>query len=276
MKKRKKLGGQAVIEGVLIKSDEKVAIVVRNTKGKLIVKKQKSKKPSKIPIWRGFTYMIDMLVIGFNALMWSAEMASGEEEKLSKKEFVLTVAFSILFGLLLFVVIPFFVTLFITKSNSLMFNIIEGMLRVAIVLTYIITISRMSDVKRVFEYHGAEHKVVNCYEQNKKLTYNNIKKCSSLHPRCGTAFLLIVLAISILIFSLIVTDSLFTRFISRILLIPLIAGLSYELLKLSDKFKHNFLFKIITAPGLFLQRLTTAEPDKKQIEVALKAMNSVL
>lgn len=274
--KTKKLGGQAVIEGVLMRSDESIAVAVRDTKGKIVVKRQRAKPKSKILIWRGFLYMIDMLIVGFKALLWSAEIASGEKEGLSKREVFFTVVVSIIFALFLFVAIPFFVTLLITKTNNLMFNLFEGVLRAVVVLLYIIGIARMPDVRRVFEYHGAEHKVVNCYEKNKKLTYDNIKKSSRLHPRCGTAFLLIVLVVSILVFSLIITNNLLTRFMSRILLIPLIAGVSYELLKLSDKYKNNIFFRIITAPGLFLQRITTAEPDKEQVEVALKALNSVL
>lgn len=274
-KKLERLGGQAVIEGVLMKSDKKLAIVIRNPKGKIVVKKAKTKPMSKLLLWRGFSYIIDMLVVGFNALIWSAEVASGGKEKLSKKELALTVFVSTFFALLLFIAAPFFVTLLITK-NILMFNFIEGLLRVLFVLMYIIIISKMQDVRRVFEYHGAEHKVVNCYESNKKLTYDNIKKCSTIHLRCGTSFLLIVLIVSILIFSLITTKNLIMRFSLRVLLIPLIAGVSYELLKLSDKYKNNIFFKIITAPGIFLQKITTAQPDEKQIEVALKALKSVL
>ncbi len=274
--KSKKIGGQAVIEGVLMKSYENVAIAVRNSKGKIVVKREKAKPASKIIIWRGFFYIIDMLVVGFNALMWSAEIASGEKEKLSKKEIFFTVAVSAAFALLLFVAMPFFVTMLITKSNSIMFNLIDGLIRIVLVLLYIILIARMHDIKRVFQYHGAEHKVVNCYESRKKLTYENIKKCSRLHPRCGTAFLLIVLIVSILIFSLIITDNLLARFASRIILIPVIAGVSYELLKISDKYRNNPLFRMIIAPGLLLQSITTAEPDKKQIEVALKALDSVI
>ncbi len=275
MKETKRVGGQAVIEGVLMKSEKRIAIAVRDSKGKIIIKKEESKQPSRIPVVRGFLYIIDMLVVGFNALMWSAEIATGGEEKISSKEIIITILFSVILTLLIFVAAPFFVTTMITKNKTFLFNFIEGIIRVGLFLAYLIIISRMPDVKRVFEYHGAEHKVVNCYETNKKMTYDNIKKCSRLHPRCGTAFLLIVLIVSILVFSFIVTDSMIIRLISRIILIPVIAGLSYELLRLADKYKNNFIFQIITAPGLFLQRLTTAEPDKEQIEVALKAFDSV-
>lgn len=273
--KTKKIGGQAVIEGVLMRSEDRVAVAVRNPKNRIIVKKERTKPISKILLWRGFSYIIDMLVVGFNALIWSAEVASGGKERLSKKELVFTLAVSILFALLLFVAVPFFVTLLITKENTIMFNLVEGLLRIALFLLYIIGVASMPDVKRVFEYHGAEHKVVNCYEKNKKLTYDNIKKCSTIHPRCGTSFLLIVLIVSILVFSIITTKDLVIRFVSRILLLPLIAGVSYEFLKLSDKYKNEPFFKLIAAPGIFLQMITTAEPDKRQIEVALKALNSL-
>ncbi len=282
MKKKCSVGGQAVIEGVLMKNGDKTAIAVRRPDKKISVKKDKHKSISKKvkflgwPFFRGIVNLIEMMVLGIKALSYSANESLGEdEEKITKKEFAVTTVIALAMAVGLFVLLPLYITK-ATRTDGVMFNIIDGVLRVAVFIAYILVISLMSDVKRLFEYHGAEHKTVNCYEAGKKLTVANVKKHSTLHRRCGTTFLLIVLTISIIIFSLIVTDSFLMKFLVRILLLPVIAGISYELLKLGAKFPHNIFLNILVWPGLMLQKITTREPGKKQIEVAIKAFNAVV
>jgi uncharacterized protein YqhQ len=280
MQHKTTIGGQAVIEGVLMKNDNKIAIAVRRPDGKISLKKEKIKPWSKRvkflgwPFFRGVVNLIEMLVIGIKALNYSANEASGEDVKISKWEFALTTIFAVIVAVGLFILLPLYLTK-ITQTKGILFNLIDGVIRVALFVLYILLISLMKDVRRIFEYHGAEHKTVNCHEDGKKTTLENVKKYSTVHRRCGTTFLLIVLIVSILVFSLIVTDSFLVKFVSRILLFPVIAGISYELLKLGARFPNNFLLNVLVWPGLLLQKMTTREPDKKQLEVAIKAFEAV-
>lgn len=276
------VGGQAVIEGVLMKNDEKVAIAVRKLDNKITVKKETWRSASKKvkflgwPFFRGTVNLIEMLVMGIKALNYSANESMGEkEEKISKTEFAVTTLIAVAVAVGLFILLPLYLTK-ITMTGGIVFNLIDGLIRVALFVIYIIAISFMKDVRRLFEYHGAEHKTVHCYEAGKKLTPANVKKYTTLHRRCGTTFLLIVLVISILVFSLVVTDSFWIKFLGRILLLPVIAGIGYELLKLGAKFPHNFFLNLLVWPGLWLQKMTTKEPDKKQIEVAIAAFKAVV
>ena len=276
------VGGQAVIEGVMMKDGNRVAVAVRRPNKKISVKKIRFRSiASKVkflawPFFRGTVNLIEMLVIGIKALNYSANESIGEkEEKITKTEFVLTTAFALLLAVGLFILLPLYLTHF-TKTEGVLFNLIDGAIRVAVFVLYIVAISFMKDVKRLFQYHGAEHKTVNCFEAGKKLTVANVKKYTTLHRRCGTTFLLIVLVISIIVFSLIVSDSFWIKFAGRILLLPVIAGISYELLKLGARFPRNFILNILVWPGLGLQKMTTREPDKGQIEVAIKAFNAVV
>jgi uncharacterized protein YqhQ len=280
MQHKTTIGGQAVIEGVLMKNDNKIAIAVRRPDGKISLKKEKIKPWSKRvkflgwPFFRGVVNLIEMLVIGIKALNYSANEASGEDVKISKWEFALTTIFAVIVAVGLFILLPLYLTK-ITQTKGILFNLIDGVIRVALFVLYILLISLMKDVRRIFEYHGAEHKTVNCHEDGKKTTLENVKKYSTVHRRCGTTFLLIVLIVSILVFSLIVTDSFLVKFVSRILLFPVIAGISYELLNLGARFPNNFLLNVLVWPGLLLQKMTTREPDKKQLEVAIKAFEAV-
>jgi uncharacterized protein YqhQ len=276
MPKIEAIGGQAVIEGVMMKSQQKLAVAVRLPNKKIKTKVEKLRKLRKfwrIPFIRGFVQLIFILIIGLKALSWSADQQLGKDEKIGALAMALTLLFSIGMAIAFFIIAPFFLTRLVIEKGFL-FNLIDGIIRIAIFIIYILIIARMKDVKNLFKYHGAEHKTVNCYEAKKPLTIKNIKKFSTLHPRCGTAFILIVLIISILIFSL-VKGSWQIHLISRIILIPVIAGISYEILKLSDKFKNSKIMKIITSPGLALQKLTTAEPTGRQIEVALAAFKAL-
>ena len=273
----KNIGGQAVIEGVMMKSDKNMTIAVRLPNKKIKTKKQKLGKLRKfwtLPFIRGIVQLIYILVLGVKALIWSSDQQLGEEEKITGKEIAFTLVISFGFAILFFIIAPFFITKIFVEKGFL-FNLIDGILRLIIFLVYIAIIGIFKDVKIMFQYHGAEHKGINCMESKKPLTVKNIKKFSTLHPRCGTAFILIVLVISIFIFSLI-SGSWQIRLISRIILIPVIAGISYELLKLSARFKDNLIIKAVVYPGLLLQKMTTREPDEKQIEVALASLKEIL
>jgi len=272
------VGGQAVIEGIMMRSSNKIATAVRLKNGKIKVKKEKMLKRHGIwkkPFFRGAITLWDTLYFGVKSLIWSANEQLEKHEKITKKEIVYTLLISFGFAILIFIALPFFLTQ-LTTTEGFLFNLIDGVIRVVIFFIYLWLISLMSDVKLLFKYHGAEHKAVHCYEAKKKLTYENIKKYSTLHARCGTAFIFIVLFISIVVFSLVISNHWYIKLGSRIVLIPVIASISYEILKLSDKFKGNLFFRALGKPGLWMQKITTKEPTKKQIEVAVKALNSVL
>ncbi|HNT04215.1 MAG TPA: DUF1385 domain-containing protein [Bacillota bacterium] len=289
--KPKAVGGQAVIEGVMMKGAEDIAIAVRKPDGEIVVKKEKlksnRKKISKIPIIRGIFTFVDSLVLGVNALLYSSEFVDVEEEEKKKPskldEFLekniiwISVVISVVFSVVLFILLPT-VLVGVLKAytgNTLILNGIEGIVRIAIFLGYILAISGMKDIRRVFEYHGAEHKSIFCYEHGEELTVENVKKYGRLHPRCGTSFLFIVMIVSILLFSLFRWSGLLMRLVIRILLIPIVAGISYEIIKWAGK-SESKLSCIVSAPGMWLQKLTTREPDDKQIEVAVEALKNVL
>jgi|TARA_Y100000310_G_scaffold22935_2_gene21936 uncharacterized protein YqhQ len=295
--KKLNVGGQAVIEGVMIRGPSKYSIAVR--KGKKIISKngtipKKKHKFLQWPIVRGFINLVEMLIIGIKALMWSAEQAGDEDEKLGKKELTFTLLLSIGLVIVFFIALPYFLTSligFVEEQKPILFNLVDGVIRILIFIIYVVAISFMQDVKILFQYHGAEHKAIHCYEKGKKLNIANVKKFTTLHPRCGTAFLMIVMVVSILVFSILPSLILFyfpdflnlnvwirrgILFPVRILLIPLIAGISYEILKISDKKQGNLLFRLISMPGLALQKITTQEPNKKQIEVAIYSLKNLL
>jgi len=285
VKEKAMIGGQAVMNGVMMRSPNYYSVAVRSDKGKIIVKREKIKgsknKFLKLPFVRGIKALIDNLVIGTRALIYSADAGfDKKEEKISTKEIVITLLLSAVLAVGIFVLLPLFLARVFTGllhyQSGLLFNIIDGVLRIIIFIIYIYLISLMKDVKILFQYHGAEHKSVNCYEHGKKLEIKNIMKYSTEHKRCGTSFLIIVLIISIFVFSVITSDNFLIKLASRIVLIPVIAGVSYEILKLSAKYEHNLFFRILSAPGLWVQKVTTGEPDKKQIEVALAALKDVM
>ncbi len=290
--KPKAVGGQAVIEGVMMKGAEDVAIAVRKPDGEIVVSKEKLKGNrkiiSKIPIIRGMYAFIDSMVLGVKALMYSAEFVEEEEEEKDKKpskfdEFLgnniiwISVVISIMFSVGLFILLPT-VLVDVFKNftdNTIILNGIEGIVRIAIFLTYILAVSRMKDIRRVFEYHGAEHKTIFCYEYGEELTVENVRKHGRLHPRCGTSFLFIVMIVSILLFSMFSWSSIWMRLVIRILLIPVVAGISFEIIKWAGK-SQSRLSCAVSAPGMWLQKITTREPDDKQIEVAIESLKHVL
>ena len=298
MKSKKiNVGGQAVIEGVMIRGPKKYVVAVRNN-NKIVLKRSKipikKNKFLKLPFIRGFVNLADMMVIGIKSLMWSAEQVEIEEEKVGKSTIAFTLLLSIAVVILFFIALPYFLTNligFAEEKKPILFNLVDGLIRILIFLIYIFAISFMKDVRILFQYHGAEHKAIHCYEKGKKLNIGNVKKFTTLHPRCGTSFLLIVFIVSILVFSILPSVILiyYPSFSNlnvwlrrgilipiRILLLPAIAGISYEILKISDRHQSSFLFRIISMPGLLLQKITTQEPDKKQIEVAIYSVKKLL
>ncbi len=288
---KKNIGGQAVIEGVMMRAPNKFVIAVRQPDGTIAVKrddiKLDSNKILKKPIIRGLIGLYDALVLGIKALNFSAEKAMPEEfeknGKASKMETFFSIFLGIALGILLFLYLPLQITelskkLFpIVEHSFLVFNLVDGVLRIIFFVIYLLIISQMKDIKRVFSYHGAEHKCIYAYEAGKELTVENARCMSRFHPRCGTSFLLIVLIVSIFVFSLIPKDSHFLiKFGSRIIFMPLIAGISYEILKLSGKHAGNVIVKILIAPGLWLQKITTREPDDAMLEVAMVSIKEAL
>ncbi len=275
------LGGQAVIEGVLMRTKDKCSIAVRNPKGRIIVKKEKIATASekfrflKLPLLRGVLALYETLVVGFKTLMYSADVSSGEDGKLNGREMAFAVLLSAFLAVAIFIALPFFLASLVTKQN-LAFNILDGLLRLAALFGYLLVISRFRDVQRLFQYHGAEHMVIHAYEHKEKMVPKNIRKYQTMHPRCGTSFLLIVVILSILVFSLITSEGFVMKFFSRLLLVPVIAGLSYELLKFSAKHQASVFIRPLTLPGIWLQYITTKRPDDGQIEVAVASLKALV
>ncbi len=282
MKKEKTyVGGQAVIEGVMMRGPEYIATAVRTPSGEITIKKDPvhslgEKYPIlKKPFIRGTIALGESLVYGMKSLSYSAQAAGEEEEQLTTKQMAATMTFSAVLAIIFFLVIPTYGAKFIpgVAESTVRLNIVEGILRLAIFLLYIWGISLTSDIRRVFEYHGAEHKTIWTYEAGEALTVENVKKHSRLHPRCGTNFLLIVMVVSIFVFAFLGWPNLIERIISRIILMPVVAGISYELIRLAGR-TENRMIQTLVKPGLWLQYLTTREPHGDQIEVAIKALEA--
>ena len=282
MDKKPNIGGQAVIEGVMMRNANAVATAVREPSGTITVKNEKiisiaERFPIlKKPMLRGVVALGESLVVGLKALSYSAQMAGDEGETLSDKEIVLTMIFSLCLTIVLFVIIPTAAAKYVHSAikDPMLLNLAEGGLRMLIFFHYIYGISRMKDIKRVFQYHGAEHKTIHAYEAGVPLTVENVQKFSTLHPRCGTSFLLIVMIVSILMFAFLGWPDLWMRILSRIILLPVVAGISYEIIRYAGRSENKFV-KFATLPGLWLQNLTTNEPDDEQVEVAIRALEEV-
>ena len=295
--KRTSIGGQAVIEGVMMKNGKKCAIAVRKPDHTIEVKTSvqtsiaEKYKILKLPIIRGVVNFIESMVVGIQTLTYSASFYEEEEEESSfdrwfentfkeKGESILmgiTVCISLVLSIGIFMILPYLLTGFLEnqlKSHTLVLAL-EGVVRIGIFLGYIVLISRMKDIQRVFMYHGAEHKTINCLEHGEDLTPENVKKYSRLHKRCGTSFLFIVMFISIFFFFFIRVDSILLKVVFRLLLIPVIAGVSYESIRFAGK-NDSGLVGILSKPGMMLQKLTTREPDLSMIEVAIKSVEGVI
>ena len=273
-------GGQAVIEGVMIRSKKHMVVCVREPNDDILIKTEEIKTLSekykilRIPFLRGIVALFETLYLGVKGLYFSANATLEEEEKLNPKEIAIAVIAALALSIFLFSVIPFFLTSLL-KLGGVVFILVESVVRLGILLLYLASISLVGEFRRVFQYHGAEHTAINAFEAGVELNVENAKKYSRFHPRCGTSFLLIVTLISILFFSIIPNVEYFTRLAYRILLIPVISAVSYEVLKLSGRYKDSRIMKVLVAPGLGLQCLTTREPDEKMIAVALKAVEEV-
>lgn len=284
------IGGQAVMEGVMMRNGEAYAVAVRKPDGQIEVKKDqcgsiiKWKKLTQIPFVRGTFNFIDSLVLGMKALMFSADFYLEEEEKVEQKEkdshdamMTGTVIVAVLLAVGLFVGVPFAVAELVRRfvtTNRLVISVFEGVFRLALFVGYVVAISFMKEIRRVFMYHGAEHKCINCIEQGMELNVENVRKCSKQHKRCGTSFLLFVMLVSIVLFLFIQVNHPLLRLGVRLLMIPVVAGISYEVLKLAGC-SDNWLVNLISKPGMWLQNLTTKEPDDDMIEVAIASVEAV-
>lgn len=301
----KGIGGQAVIEGVMMRGKRMYALAVRNTNTKKIEVFEQILTPASDrfkflawPIIRGVVSFVDSLIMGMKVITKSAEMSGLEDfeeeeenkgkfdkwledkfgEKLADYLIYFSVFIAIILSVALFMVLPVWLSSLLNKAlkvDSWALGIVEGLVRICIFLGYIFLTAQLKDVKRVFMYHGAEHKTINCFESDEELTVENVRKHTRLHKRCGTSFLIIVMIVSMVVFLFLRTDVVYLRIISRILLVPVIAGLSYEIIKWAGR-NDNLLVKIVSAPGLALQLITTKEPDDDMIEVAIESLKAVL
>lgn len=282
------IGGQAVMEGVMMKNGDAYAIAVRKPDQEIAVETSgysgivKNKKIKKIPILRGIFNFVESLTLGLKSLTFSASFFEEEEKEKKtdrkKEDFLMgmTVAASIVMAVVIFMILPYGISLLFRNviASQWMIALLEGMIRLLIFIGYVAGISLMSDIKRVYMYHGAEHKCINCIEHGMELTVENVRKSSRLHKRCGTSFLLIVMLISILIFMLIRVDSAVLRLALRLLLIPVIAGISYEFIRLAGR-SDNAIVNFLSKPGLLLQKITTREPEDEMIEVGIASVEAV-
>jgi uncharacterized protein YqhQ len=298
--KKTTIGGQALIEGLMMIGPKYAATAIRKPDGEIVVEKKPlpaKSKWSKIPVIRGVVNFVRQMVLGVKALMYSADFMEyeAEEEKQSKLDkfidrilgdkaknvaIILAVVISIAFSVGLFILLPNFIVSLIspgekTTGGVILINLLEGVIRLVLLFTYLLLASRLNEIKRVWQYHGAEHKTIHAYEHGEELTVENVQKYSTKHPRCGTSFLFIVMFISIVVFSFLGWHSVWVNILVRLLLIPLVAGISYEILRAAGRSDWKGI-RFINAPGLALQRLTTKEPDDSMVEVAIAAFNSVL
>lgn len=291
------IGGQAVLEGVMMKNKDKYAVAVRKPNGEIEVDIDeytgtvKSSALKNIPFFRGVFNFIDSIVLGMKTLNYSASFYEDGKEQETKvdrllnkifkgnvEKFLTSVVttFSVVFAVVIFIWLPFFITSLVTKDvlNETLVALIEGVIRIIIFLAYVMLISISKDIKRVYRYHGAEHKCINCIEHGRPLTVENVMKSSRLHRRCGTSFMLLVVLISVILFVFIRVESPLLKVVIRLLLVPVIAGIAYEFIRLAGR-SNNIFVKIVSAPGMALQKLTTKEPDAKMVEVAIAAVEAV-
>ncbi|MBO5955475.1 MAG: DUF1385 domain-containing protein [Clostridia bacterium] len=298
------IGGQAVIEGVMMRGPQKIATAVRKPDGEIEMEEKavgsvRRSKILKLPVIRGCINFFDSMILGIQALMYSAKFFEIDDEgnqienepgkfekwlneklgsdKATNAIIYIAVCLSLVFSVGLFIILPAVIVGFLKGliENHFLLTAAEGVVRICIFILYMALVSQMNDIKRVFMYHGAEHKTINCYEVGEELTVENVRKHTRFHPRCGTSFLLIVMVISIVVFSFISWENPFTRLLLRLALMPVVAGISYEIIKFAGR-HENWFTKAISAPGKWFQHITTNEPDDSQIEVAIKAFLAVV
>lgn len=292
--KSSNIGGQAVLEGIMMRNGGRYSVAVRKQNGEIAVDVQKYdsiipwKTPLKIPFVRGIFNFVDSLVLGMKTLTYSASFFEDEEEQILTEEEAqkqekkdrlimgITVAVAVVIAVALFMVLPYFLSSFVEKytSSRTAMTVFEGLIRVAIFLIYIFAISKTRDIRRTFMYHGAEHKCINCIEHGLELNVENVRKSSKQHKRCGTSFLFFVMIVSIIFCFFITTDSQILRIVLRIALLPLIAGVSYEIIRLAGN-SDNYLINLLSRPGLWVQNMTTLEPDDSMIEVGIRAVEEI-
>jgi uncharacterized protein YqhQ len=293
------VGGQAVIEGVMMRTPHAYAVAVRRADGSVEVKKEPVKrlseywKPLSWVIIRGFAVLLQSLILGIRTFNYSINIAmkdlepeSNAKSKKGKQEgtifpVIVTMIFGLAAAVLLFILLPLWITNWLrgyvpAVENWIIFNLVDGLIRLVFFLSYLLLISMLKDIKRVFRYHGAEHKVVHTWEASEEITVENARKKTTLHPRCGTSFLLFVMVVSIVVFSLFKFDAIWAIFLSRLVLLPLVSGLSYELIRLSAPRCQKGFFRLLVLPGLALQRITTKEPSDDQLEIAIRALKEAL
>lgn len=287
------IGGQAVMEGIMMRNKNRYAVAVRKPDKEIAIQvsdcEQSDSWTRKVPFVRGIFSFVDSLTLGMQTLSFSATFyEEGEEtgfdrfmkkifgEKAEKVIMTFTVIMAVILAIAIFMILPYLASAFLERylANPSLIAIIEGLLRVLIFIGYILLISTMKDIRRVFMYHGAEHKCINCIERGRELNVRNVMRCSRLHRRCGTSFLLIVMVISIICFFFIRVDNMGLKLILRIAMVPVIAGISYEVLRLAGKY-DNWFIRMISAPGMWLQKITTKEPKEDMVEVAIKAVEAV-
>ncbi|MBR4706469.1 MAG: DUF1385 domain-containing protein [Pseudobutyrivibrio sp.] len=289
------IGGQAVMEGVMMRNGKQYAVAVRKPDKDIAVEVKETRDINdiwhKIPIVRGMVSFIDSLVIGLGTLMFSASFFEDEEapdkskmsedelkklEKKEKAEMGGTLFLSFVLALLVFLALPYFISLLLNRfvSSQALVAFVEGILRIGIFIGYVVAISRMEDIKRTFMYHGAEHKCINCVESGLPLTVENVRKSTRFHKRCGTSFIFIVFIISVFVFMFITFENTWIRLLARIMLVPFIAGVSFEFIRLAGRY-DNKIVNIFSAPGLLLQKLTVMEPDDDMIEVGIASVEAV-
>lgn len=294
--KKQSVGGQALIEGVMMQSKDKRAMAVRKSDGEIVIKRNKikswinEKKIDKVPFIRGSFILIETMIEGVKSLNFSSDFFLDEEydafDRFMKKIFKdkandVAIWFSIILSLILslglFILVPTFIGEVFSNiiKNNILLNLVEGLVRISILFLYIVLVSKNKDIERVFQYHGAEHKSIYCYENDLELTVENARKFGRLHPRCGTNFLFIVMFTSIILFSFFGWPNPIVRIIMRIVFVPIVAGISYEIIRFLGKYNNKFT-KIVAYPGMMLQKFTTKEPDDEQLEVALAALKAVI
>ena len=284
-----RVGGQAVIEGVMMRSPHSMAVAVRRPNGEIVVKREQldffseKKLFTKLPLVRGVMNLLSALVLGMKALNFSANQSLEEEKEVSSWTMGFTFVFALCFGILLFFLIPLFLTKWLrfaipmVSTSGILFNLVDGIIRLMIFLAYLWAISSFKEIRRIFEYHGAEHKSIFAFESGEELSVERVKGYSHLHPRCGTSFLLVVMLVSIFIFALVPHSLPFVyKAASRVVFIPFIAGISYEIIRFADRRQKSRGVSYLIRPGLWLQRLTAHEPSEAQIEVAIRALQEAL
>ncbi|HAJ95331.1 MAG TPA: DUF1385 domain-containing protein [Actinobacteria bacterium] len=278
------VGGQAVIEGVMMRGKNFWSLAVRRPDKTISIKLFKNSsltvnnKFLGLPFIRGVVSLIESMALGFRALSYSVNESTEEDIQFSKKEMTIAIIIAVVFAVGVFFVLPTLIGKSFSSyfSNTIVYNLMEGLVRILLFLGYILIVSQLKDIKRVFQYHGAEHKTIQAYENDEEMKVENVRKYTTLHVRCGTSFLLIVMVVAIFVFALLGRPPFLLRILYRVLLIPVISGISYELIKLAGKYSKHKIVNIIFYPGLLLQKITTREPDDAQIEIAISSFNRVI